>query len=168
MVMSKSFTPTLLNSKNKLVVYKDPQAVIDDWAFFIEGLGEMLVPQAAKGAVTEETYLKLILEVVRRGFGFGWVSKITDCNGRNLGYAVVFDNTEPFCAKSAMGYAMYSNKLCPTTSRELVFHAERWATANGFKQLHACSRRFSGAAFRLFEGHWGFRRACVVFSKDLG
>lgn len=147
--------------------FTNPQQVLDNWAFFLEGLVELNNPQGARGDVHSEAFLKIALTIVDKGLDFGLVAMLTSVNGKPLGFGMAYDNTEPFCQRSAIVYAVYSNKKCPSTTKELLYHAEIWATNNGFKNLHACSRRFSGAGFRLFESIWGFRRVCIVFNKDL-
>lgn len=144
-----------------------PESIIANWEFFLEGLSQLNNPQGARGDVNHEAFLKLTLAVADKGLDFGLVALLTSCNDKPLGFGIMYENTEPFCERSAIVYAVYSNKKCPTATSELLAHGEEWARKHGIKHLHACSRSFSGARFRLFEKHWHFRRTCVVFTKPL-
>lgn len=165
--MSSLFSPLPQNSSNLFVPLTKAQDVIDNWDFFAEGLNVLNNPQGARGDVTPPALLNLVLNVVEKGLDFGIVALLKSKNGKNLGFGICYDNTEPYCMKSAIVYAVYSNKKSPTTTRELLYHGEKWAREHNFKDLHACSRRFSGASLRLFEDIWGFSRACIVFRKPL-
>jgi len=160
------YTPLPQNG-NKFVILRSLEEVLANWAFFLEGLEVLNNPQGARGDVSPDAFLKLVLNVVAEGTSFGIVALLTSKNDKPLGYGICFDNTEPYCEKSALIYAAYSNRKAPHTARELLSHCEIWAKEQGFKHLHACSRRFNGAAFRLFEDVWKFSRACVVFTKAL-
>ena len=148
-----------------MVVITSLPELLAHWPFLLEGLAVLRNPQGARGDISPETFFRICMHTVDKGMTYGLVALLTSTNDKPLGFGVMFENTEPGCQKSAIVYAVYSNKKYKHASKELLSFAEGWSRANDFKQIQACSRRFSGAAFQLFEQNWGFRRACVVFTK---
>lgn len=154
-------------STNRIVDLMDCGSVAEFWPFFESGLGELNGTMTNGDAVSREAFLRLLFRVIEMGPTRGRVSLLVSKSGKPLAFGIIFDNTEPFCRRSAIVYAVFSNHLCPTAVQELREEAERWARANGYAELHAVSRRINGATFRIFERQWGFRRTAVIFKKEL-
>lgn len=138
-----------------------------NWDFFREGLASLNDPHGARGDLTELQFFQILLYAIAKHPRQGGVGLLTSKNGKPLGYGIMLEDTEPFCKRSAVVYAVYSNGKCATTTEELLENAERWARTEGFVELHACSRRINGAAIRLFEKKWKFKRICLVFRKEV-
>lgn len=137
------------------------------WPFLFEGLNSLNDPHGARGDMEPLQFFQMVLHAISCHPTNGGVGVLTSKNDKPLGYGIILNNTEPYCRKSAVVYAVYSNGKCPTTTVELLTNAESWARSQGYCDLQACSRRINGAAIRLFEKKWGFRRACLVFRKEL-
>ena len=156
-----------MNSTNIFTWLKSLSEIQTHWDFFLEGLTNLNDPHGARGDLTPVQFFQMLLYAVEKHPHHGGVGLLTSKNGKPLGYGVVLDNTEPFCRKSVVVYAVYSNGKCATTTVELLANAERWAREHGFAEMQACSRRINGAAIRLFEKKWKFRRICLVFHKEI-
>jgi hypothetical protein len=155
------------NDKNEIVVLSALDRVLAHWSLFKAGF-LAVAPQASRGDVTEEQFMMMILDIVRRGVQYGVAVILTSPEGEELGYGVAVDTTEPFSkCRTATVYMVYSNKKCSTTTKELLAFGENWARQYGFNKLFACSRRFNSASQRLFEDVWGFTRSSIVYEKDI-
>lgn len=160
---SKRFSLT----NNRFIDIDDIEKVTTYWPFLVSGLAELNKTCTNGDSVSEDAFFKIVLSVVSRGKKNGRVTVLLNKNDNPLAYGIIFDNTEPFCKRSAVVYAVYSNKQCPTAVEELQAEAEQWATSMGFFELHAVSRRMNGSTIHLFERVWGFKRVAIVFKKEL-
>lgn len=157
-----------MTTGNRVVDIETIEDLAAKWPFLSDGLVELNASCGnGRSAVTPEAFFKMLLNILAKNPGFGRIAMLVNQNGKPLAFGVMFDNTEPFCKRSALVYAVYSNGKCPTAVQELRLEAETWARREGFKEIHAVSRRINGATFRIFEKMWGFRRTAVVFKKEL-
>lgn len=152
---------------NKLCLIESVEQLLGFWKFFQEGLESLNDTIGTREKVTSDSFFKLLIHVISKNPGFGIIGVLTSKNDKPLGFGVAFNDTDIGLTKSAVVYAVYSNKRCPTTVKELQDIAETWARENGFHKLHACSRRLNGSVMRLFEKKWGFHRTAIIFEKDL-
>jgi len=151
----------------KVKILTTAQDVIDWWPFFLEGLHELNQLPDKEDRVTPEEYLQTILHTATLPTDLGLVGVITSKNGKPLCYGVVMNNTVRFRRKSCCVYAVYSTKQARAVVRFALEYFEKWARENGYSVIHAFSPCMNGSRFRLFEKHWKFRRASILFTKNL-
>lgn len=149
----------------KIVPITKIAQLIDEWPIFRQGLEELT--SSARCDFDEQALFGMASHVIRLWPKQGLVALLKSKRGVPLGWGIAFENTEPYCRRSAVVYAAYTTNQSPGTLKVLLNYAEKWAREQGIQDLQACSRRFSRAAFRLFERGWKFQRVCVVFRKEL-
>ena len=152
---------------NKFIEVDSLAAVTEQWPFLVSGLDELNETCVNGERVSESAFFRVVIHTMALPNDRGRVTVLANKNNEPLAFGIVFENTERFCKRSAIVYAVYSNHKCPTAVDELRDEAERWARHYGYEELHAVSRRINGATFRIFEKRWGFRRTAVIFKKDL-
>jgi len=140
--------------------------VLDNWAFLYEGwltLGDSI---GARFYISCEDYLKTLMRLVERPATEGTIIMYSSKNDKPLGYTVLMNNSET-SLRTCLIYVGYSNGKCPSAAQTSMAVVERWAKANGYKEIHAQSQRMNGAAQRLFERKLGFHPASIIYKKEL-
>ena len=144
------------------------EAIFANWPFFLEGLEELNKLPREQDKLTPETLLKTVLHAAEgTAQGNGLVLLVTSSTGKPLFWGVGLNNTALFKKSSFVVFAVYSNKKAKGVVTFAMEYLERWAKARGYSQLQAFTPSFNGSRFRLFEDVWKFRRAAVLFIKDL-
>ena len=143
------------------------QGVLDNIQFIAEGWQALSRADGARLCIPIEAYMQVLFRVVAGRKDCGSIILYKSKNDKPLGYIVVFEDTETGGPRSCIIYAGYSNGKYLGAAEESMPIVETWARKNGFKELHAQSRRMAGAAMRLFKRKLGFKPACIVFKKEL-
>lgn len=151
----------------KAVHITNVEQLIAAWPFFLQGWQELCSPEKGRADLNESEFLTMLLRILDMGPKDGLLVVFTSEHDKPLGYMVVMNDSETPQRRTALIYLGYSNGKylqAPVVATEYV---EKWARANNFTELHAQSRRLSGAAMRLFRKKLGFQPMAVVFSKPL-
>lgn len=143
------------------------QQVIAAWPFLVNGWRELCSPEKGRSDLSEGEFLTMLLRIQGMGPNDGLIALFTSKNDKPLGYMVVMNDSETPHRRTALIYLGYSNGLYTQAPIVATEYVERWAKERGFTELHAQSRRLSGAAMRLFRKKLGFQPMAVVFSKTL-
>lgn len=114
-----------------------------------------------------EDYFRALMHIMSLGEDRGLLLVLVSGGGTPLGYLAAVDTSSIFTGSQMTVYALYSNKKCSTTFVELCAEVEQWAKLKGFKEVVACSYRFSRAALRWFTGKLKFKREFIVFTKQI-
>lgn len=141
--------------------------LLEHWGFIRAGWQELALANKARTGLTESECLTMMLRVLTLGPDDGLLVIFTSQNDKPLGYMAVMNDSETPERRTALIYLGYSTGKylnAPVVATEYV---EQWAKDRGFSELHAQSRRLSGAAMRLFRKKLGFEPMAVVFSKKL-
>lgn len=142
--------------------------LVEEWPFFLEGLEALKESIGSK--MTPNRFFKLLLSIVSGDESAGCVFLGKSKNDKNAGYLAAIENTEPGCDKSLLvcaGYCRGQGQTFDTNSRMGLAMLEKWAKERGYVEIHAGSRRITGAAMRLFERKWGFKRASITFKRSI-
>lgn len=151
----------------KAVVVQDVPTLLHWWPLFLEGWTELCSPVKGRGDLTASEFLTMLLRVLSLGPNDGLVAVFVSQNDKPLGFAVVMNDSETPERRTALIYAGYSNSKYAHAAVEETEFVQKWAKARGFTELHAQSRRLSGAAMRWFRKKLGFQPMAVMFSKPL-
>lgn len=154
---------------NILEVVKTQTALIEEWPFYLEGLVSMNDPRRANMRETPDVFLKMMSRIVACSkTDDGCLVVVRSKNGKPLGFGAAFNATGDFSRiKILFIYAVYSNGKNAKTVSDLMEWCEGFAKEHEYNALQAVTGRFSGAAFRWFEGKFGFRRKSLIFQKEL-
>lgn len=152
---------------NKIVYITTLDAFLEWWPFLLEGLSVLNSPTGGRGNLSQKQFFNTLLRVALGSPAEGAVCLVTSKNSKPLAFVVLISNTAPFDFRTAVCYALYSNNKAANAVPELHKEVLRWCREHSFERLYAYSRRISGAAVRLFEKKWGFRKDCLVFVKDV-
>lgn len=153
-------------SSNKVIRLTHPYEVLNHWPFFLEGMEALNSPTGAKGEYTPETFLQMLLKVIDKG-DEGLVLLLTSKNDKPLGFGVCFVGEDILGDRCLFVWAGYTSGRYKGTMLEMCQYAEEYARAIGITVLRAASKRITGAAMRLFERAWGFKREFIHFRKDI-
>lgn len=151
----------------KSVVIEDVTALLDWWPLFLEGWRDICAPFKGRVDLTASEFLTMLLRVVGMGKTDGLVVVFMSQKDKPLGFMVAMNDSETPERRTALIYAGYSNSKYAYAAVDATEYVQKWAKAQGFTELHAQSRRLSGAAMRLFRKKLGFQPMAVVFSKLL-
>lgn len=144
------------------------QGIIDNIEFFKEGWTMITRPECARDVFSWDGFLKTLLHVASLDECNGAVILFTSCNDKPLGFYVLCDNTEIFSDhRTVLIFAGYSNGKYEQAPLASIDFVEKWARDRGFKEIHAHTRRMTGAAARLYERKLGFTRLSWAFKKEL-
>lgn len=142
------------------------QALTDAWPLFAEGLENLNDFRRTNANLQVDHFFKVVCRVVKQREGL--VLRVLSKNEKPLGFGVAYGcSTEIYPERICHIYAVYSNGKNSKAISDLLTSCQEWAQKMGFKELQACSSRFSGATFRWFEAKHGFKRAQITFKKEL-
>ena len=144
--------------------------LLEVWPFFLEGLESLNDSRRANMEETPEKFFKMVSRIVglSKKVTAGAVVVVKSKGGKLLGFGSGFDATGLFPTHRILFiYAVYSNGKNAKAVEDLMNWCEDYAKEAGFQELQAATGRFSGAAFRWFEGKFGFRRKSLVFRKKV-
>jgi hypothetical protein len=148
---------------NKLLYVVEFDQVTRYWDFFLEGLE--VLNGTGTGKVSEERFFKTLLHVSMGQPDQGALMMILSKNDKPVAFTVLMNNTQLFCPRSALCFALYSRKSA-TAVPDLHREVKRWCREHRYVKLYAASQRINGCAVRLF-GKWGFKQEALVFSKPI-
>lgn len=135
--------------------------------FFSESLDMLKAKSGAnlQSLTMEELVRTLILLTLDKRHGT--VLVLMNKNSRPLGYVTLENVTKVFREKTVeIGY-LFSNQLCPSTLKELVFEARNWARKNGYVKIQFHLHRASGSGIRLVNTVMGMKQKTLVFTDEL-
>ena len=137
------------------------------WPFLREGF--LAVSDMKRGAVdlTLDDFFGKMLQVLGACPDDALIVIFTSKKDKPLGYMVVENDSEVPSKRTALIYAGYSTGKYTNAPIVATAYVEHWARQHEFSELHVQSRRFSGAAMRLFRGKLAFVPKAVLLSKDL-
>lgn len=171
--MSIIFMTAKLSSKSqasaetdetRIVTVRNIDQVLRWWGFFNQGL-ELINRETGWGERTDD-FFRVLCHALKLGTSKSQILIQLGKDGTPLGYLIAVDNSTPYGLKSALIYAVYSNKLCPSTFMELVAEVTQWAKFEGYKQVQACSYRLNRTSVKLFSRYLNDKKF-MVFSKIL-
>jgi len=140
------------------------EEVVKYWELFREGLS---VIRAYEGeSSTEQSYLKLLLELVSHG-NDTWFGVVI--SGGPISYAVVTNSTPPFATSKTFVVSSFYHVPGQHDATFALMHAfEQWAKENDVKSYVVTTRRQSGPALHCFSsGRYGFKKSYRAFEKQL-
>lgn len=143
---------------------RDVDQVMRWWHFFRNGLE--VINRETKWNESRENFFRMLVHVIKIGDRKGQLLIQVDGALHPLGFLVAADNTPPFGDKSALIYAVYSNKLVPSTFMELIAEVSQWAMTEEYKQVQAVSYRLNRTSVKLFKKYLPDRKF-MVFTKVL-
>lgn len=149
-------------------VVRGVDEVVAQWPFFAEGLTALNEPIAMPEQVTTETWMQALVESASTAESEALVAMTLNKNLRPLAFIVLFNNTSRYSKrKSALVYAIYSNRLNKHAARWTLMMAERWARQHGYQELHGYNAKVNSHGIRMCEWVFGFKRQKVFFTKSL-
>lgn len=151
----------------KSVVITDVPTLLQWWPLFLEGWQDLCGPFKGRVDLTASEFLTMLLRIIGLGDDDGLVVVFLSQNDKPLGFMAAMNDSETPERRTALIYAGYSNSKYAYAAIDATEFVQKWAKARGFTELHAQSRRLSGAAMRLFRKKLGFQPMAVVFSKLL-
>ncbi len=142
---------------------------LDLWPFLLTGLQETKKVFEGRCGVPEERFFKTLLHIISGPRSQGAVLIMESFKGNKAGYAVVMNNTKPLEEeeRSLLIFFAYFKGNFGINSMEGLREVEKWGLSKGYNKLCACSARINGAAMRLFEKKFNFKRDKISFVKDL-
>jgi len=143
--------------------------VLDNWPFFLEGLGRLNdIVTTKSDAVDAGTLLRFLLDCVVGRPTESAIYIVSSKNGKPLSYIIAADNSDTYHkTKSLLVYAIYSNKKSKTASRIAFDTVERWAKMSGYEEIQAYSPRASGAFLRFVKRFFGMSFKLTFLSKKI-
>ncbi len=152
----------------RMVDVRSIDTLMKYWSFIKEGLGS-LNKISASSSVDVNILFKVCVDIVCADSKLGKVAIVLDKNnGEPLSYTISFENTCSYSTcRSLMVYAIYSNRKSRTATRWGLNWVADWAKKEGYKEMHGESPRVTGAAVRLFENIFGFRKHSLFLKRSL-
>jgi hypothetical protein len=158
---------TQFQSGNQMVHLTTAKEVLDNWDFFLEGLGELQKSFQWKLKMAPDVFLRIILRVIEGGETFGTVCLIRSKSKKLVGFFILQDNSEEFFERTALCYALYSVGNNSDITRDAVAYGIKWCKERGYRHIYALSLRTGAAVRRLFTKKWGFSLHGLWFRKEV-
>ena len=137
------------------------------WPFLREGLFS-LNKISADNRLTEEQLFRLCVDVALLD-GTGKILIVLDSStGAPLSYTISTDNSNKYTGRrSLLVLAIYSNGKSRTATRYGLNEHAKLAREEGYVELHGYSSRITGAAVRLFETIFSFKKHSLFLIRKL-
>jgi hypothetical protein len=138
------------------------------WKFLEEGL-ESMNKIAANNQLSKDEFFQLCAELALAKDVKGKIFIVLDKNtSEPLSYTVSVDNSnDRVRRKSLLILGIYSNRKSHGATRYGLNHHAKWAKDNGYHELHGYSSRITGAAVRLFENIFGFKKHSLFMVRKI-
>lgn len=156
--------PFVNTQPTRIVSLTNVDQIMRWWSFFSEGLAYM--NRETKWGEEPLDFFKVLMHAIKVGGQKALILLHIGSDAVPLGYLIAVDNSAVFGPKSALIYAVYSNKQCPSTFMELVAETTAWAKTNEYRKVQACSYRLNRTSVKLFQRYLPSRKF-MVFTKDL-
>lgn len=153
-----------MNLKTRIVNLHTVDQVIRWWDFFATGLEFM--NRETKWGESADNFFRVLMHALKAGESKAQILLHLAADATPLGFLVMVDNTPPFGRRSALIYAVFSNKKCPSSFMELVAEARAWAVTNDFRVVQACSYRLNRTSVKLYQRYLPGRKF-MVFTTEL-
>lgn len=145
----------------------DLESVTRWWPFFVEGAAALNGISKQQNIWTPEYLFEAVTKILDME-RLGYIALLTSKNQKPLAWGLCHSATDSMSGEPYFFVlGAYSNGKCATATRELCTAAESYARSIGHHTLKAGTFRLTGAAIRLFESSWGFRRESLTFSKTI-
>ena len=152
----------------RMVDVRGIDQLIRFWPFLLEGLTS-LNAITSSSQVDKNTLFRVCVDVATLSEDDGMIAIVMDkSTNQPLSYTISFNNSHDYKKEKALlVYAIYSNRKSRTATRYGLNHVAEWAKSKGYDELHGNSPRITGAAVRLFENIFGFRKQALFLVRKL-
>jgi hypothetical protein len=136
--------------------------------FFSEGLEKCNagVPDETQ-RMTKEQFVKVVINLMTREPNDRLILLATKDN-KPVGFIINLRTYKFYSPRKIVTcYMAYATNDCSRIMTGLLNYGVQWARERGYDEIHCQTYRSSGAAFRLFEKRWKFKRVATVFSRNL-
>lgn len=158
-----------MSQQFKIRFVDNVEGLLEVWPFLLEGYQELRKLHETRRGVSEGSFFKLLLSILSMPEGAGCIAVVESLKGNHAGYMIAMDNSDEFreTGRTLLIYYVYHKGAFGTNTRIALLEIEKWAKKHGYSEIHACSSRITGAAMRLFEKRWGFKRDLISFRKTI-
>ena len=143
------------------------EQVLKHSEFLHESWVSLCDPEGARGDVDWTTYLQKIIHFATAPDSCGVTFLVQSKNQKNIGAFVLQEDTDSSNKKTIAVYSGFSNEKDAMLPRAAWAFMRQYSKQMGFVEMHAQSRRLSGAAMRFFRQKLGMKPVAMVFSIDL-